>query len=353
MAEVELWTDLVKASFGALGLAMMATGPLVPTPAEFPALRTYAFVAGGLCVLWAATGRNRPLLTVLGFIALIAGLAASIVGAGRPLASNAALALDSGAAILLGAALRRPWAALPFLAVPVLVVAGGPPGWTLEHQDFAAAWERAMGCGCHWPGVPAALALLGAAIGDATARPWPRVRPSAMPVLAGSAGMLMAALVVASVMPGDWGTARLALTRVALVAGILAWVALAYHAGRRAFVVQAGAVGLLMLVGALYVDTTIRYPASFDLTLLANVLASLVPAVLAAVGVLVRQWIGSEGPDRTPTQVDVVGFLDDDAKATYAESEPLVPGAELGPHGRPDEAPTTGGTDRGSPGKGL
>lgn len=352
VAEVELWTALVKAAFGALGLAVLAIAPLAPTPAEFPALRAYVFVTGAVLLLWAASSRHRPLLALLGLIALAAGLTASIVGDGQPMASRAALALDSGAAVLLGAVARRPYMAVPFLLVPLLIVAAGPPGWGPGHQEFAEAWTAALGCECLWPGVPASLAIVGAAIGDATARPWPAVRPSAVLLVVGCLGLVMAGLVLWSIAPAAWDLARLVLARLALLAGILAWIAVAYQAGRPLFVVESGMVGLLVLVGRLYADAAIRYPGSFDLTLLATVLASLVPAVLAGLGLLVRQWIGTERPDASGLPPGMSGFFREDEKGTYTEHEPLITGG-LGPRDRPDEAGTSGGSERGSPGKGL
>lgn len=335
-APADAWTALVRCAIGALGLTLLAVGHLVPTPEAFPALRAYAFVIGALLVLVGASARHAPFLALLGFIALAAGLAASIVGNGQPAASRAALALDSGAAILLGAVGRRPWMAIPFLLVPLLIVAAGPPGWGPEQEEFADAWHAAMGCECLWPGVPAALAVVGAAIGDATARPWRTVKPSGFGPFVLAVGTMGAALVLVSVTPVAWETARLVLARMALVAGILAWMAVAYQAGRVSFVAQAGIVGLLVLVGQLYADDAIRYPESYNLTLLATVLASLVPALLAALGLLVRSWIGTEGPD--PDSKDLRPFFQEARTGEHVETrQPLHVGG-FGARDRPDEA---------------
>lgn len=337
--ESETWTALVKTAFGALGLTLLATGPLVPTPAEFPALRGYAFVLGLLLVLWAASARHRPFLAILGCVALCAGLAASIVGDGEPLASRSALALDSGAAILFGAVGRRPWMAVPFLLVPLLVVAANPAGFGLAHEEFSTSWQGAMGCECLWPGLPAALALVGAGIGEATVRPWVPPRPSAAILAIACLGLVMAAVVVRTVTPPNLEEPRLWLGRLALVAGILAGMAAAYQSGRTAYVWQAGAAGLLVLVGQIYADASI-VPIVFDTAILVSALASLVPAILVAVGLLVRQWIATDRPATAPdlgSPIDIVGFVKEERTArTVARPEPLHTGG-FGARDRPDE----------------
>jgi hypothetical protein len=343
-SESETWTALVKVAFGALGLTLLATGPQVPTPDEFPALRGYAFVVGLLLVLWAASARHRPFLAILGCIALCAGLAASIVGDGQPAASRAALALDSGAAILLGAVGRRPWMALPFLLVPLLVVAANPAGFGVSHEAFSESWQGAMGCECLWPGLPAALALVGAGIGEAAARPWVPPRPSAALLAIACTGLLMAAVVLRTVAPPSFEGARLWLGRTGLVAGILGGMALAYQSGRVAYVWQAGAAGLLLLVGQIYADASI-VPIVFDTALLATALASLVPAILVAVGLLVRQWIATDRPALAPDQgspIDIGSFVQEEhAARTVPRPEPLHTGG-FGARDRPDEASTGG-----------
>lgn len=347
-ATAEPWTAPGKAFAGALGLTVLATGPLVPSPDAFPALRGYAYAAGALLVLWAASARHRPALTILGGIALAAGLTVSLLGQAQPLASRSALALDCGAAVLLGAVARRPWVAVPFLAIPLLIVASGTAPWGVGHEEFAPAWTTAIGCDCAWlPGLPVALALVGAVLGDAVVRPWPVVRPSALVAILSAAGLMAAGLVVRSVLPPAWPAARLALGHLALVAGLLGWVALAYQAGRRSFVVQAGLAGLLVLVGALHADATLLYPQAFDAMLLVAVAASLLPAILAALGLLVRQWIGQEPPAGGPgvplalrDQVRPVAGLHVETR------QPLAVGG-FGARDRPDEFSGIGGGDGG------
>src|SRR5687768_16977606 len=120
---VEAWDSLVKASLGALGLALLAVGPLLPRNASFAYLPQYAFTVGAVLVLVAATMRLRSMLIVVGFLALTAGLTCTLVGGGEPRLNLAALALYCAAGVILGAAGRHLWMAVPFLLVPVLVVA--------------------------------------------------------------------------------------------------------------------------------------------------------------------------------------------------------------------------------------
>lgn len=338
---------MVKGVLGGIGFALVAAGPVLATPPEFPALRACVLVAGGLLVLVALTMRLRLMLVVLASLGLMAGLAATIAGHGDASANRAALALDCAAALAFGAALRRPWAAIPFLLVPLLIVTPSGTGWGPSHQAFAAAWTSSLGCeDCLWPGLPAGLALVGAAFGDLRARPWTPVRPSALPVLMGCAGVVVVTLVLASLLPGGLAFQRTVLLRAALLAGLLGWVGLSYQAGRLDFVWQAGATCLLVLVGALYADANTRYPDSFDATLLITVLASLMPALLAGVGLLVRQWIAVEARVQAPSVAAIHAartFLQEGAgtRAEHVESTPLHTGG-FGPRGRPDEAPMGG-----------
>jgi hypothetical protein len=293
---VDTWTSFVKAAMGALGFGLLAVGPLVPRHTAFPALPIYAFAAGGLLVLLAATMRLRSMLIVLACIGLSAALACTLASAQQPLLNESALALYCGSAVVVGAIGRRFWMALPFLIVPILLVVPTGAAWSSSHEAAAAAWHQALDCDCLWAGLPAALAIVGAVVGEFRVNPWPAVRPSALPVLVAAAGLLMAGLIVASVLPDSFAFARTTCLRVALLAGVLGWVALAYQVGRRSFVWDAALACLLVLGGALYVDPDTRYPDSFDTAMVVTVLASLVPAALAGFGLLVRKWIGTERP---------------------------------------------------------
>jgi hypothetical protein len=292
---IEAWTSLVLGGLGVVGLALLGVAPLLAAPAGFPALPFYAFGLGGVLVVAAATMRLRALLIVLGCLALAAGLAASVAGHGGPDASRSALAIDCGAAVILGAAARRTWMAVPFLFAPLLVVAPGPGGgWAGSRDAFAKAWVAALGGHHLWAGLPAGLAVVGAFVGSVRRYPWVPVRPSAVPLLLLCAGLGFAGLVVGSLLPDPLAFARTVCLRAALLAGVLGWVALAYQAGRFALVWQAALACLLTLAGAVFVNAGNDIVIGRALAITA--LASLLPAVLAAVGLLVRLWVGTERP---------------------------------------------------------
>src|ERR1051325_6245354 len=143
-AAVDTWSSFVRAALGALGLVLLAVAPLVPRHTAFTALPFYAFTAGGLLVLLAATMRLRSMLIVLGCIGLIAALACTLSAGADVRLNQSALALYCGTAPLWGAVARRFWMALPFLIVPLLIVVpGGDPAWSQGQPEFAAAWGAA------------------------------------------------------------------------------------------------------------------------------------------------------------------------------------------------------------------
>jgi hypothetical protein len=314
---VEAWTSLVLGGLGLTGLALLAAGPFIVAPGSFPALPLYAFTLGGLLVVAAATMRLRSLLIVFGFLGLAAGLALGLLGKGDPVTDRAALTVYCGAAVVLGAAARRTWAAVPFLLVPLLIVAPGPIGWTGSRLAFADAWTTALACACPWAGLPAALAVAGAFIGRTRERPWVPVRPSALPLLLMCAGLALAGVIVASIVPAALGFADTVALRAALIAGVLGWVALAYQAGRFALAWQTALACVLVLAGAMAVDNTTD-PLSIDAAFAATLLAALLPAILAGVGLLVRKWVGTEQPrfvqapaepSMPPRPVEAKGFF--------------------------------------------
>jgi hypothetical protein len=329
---LEAWTSLVRAGLGAVGLLLLGVAPQVAAPASFPALPLYAFVLGGVLVVAAATMRLRSLLVVLGCLALAAGLAAGLAGRGDPAANRSALSLDCAAAVILGAAARRSWVALPFLLVPLLVLAPGPAhGWASSRDAFAFAWVAAVGRHL-WAGLPAGLALAGAFIGSARDRPWVPVRPSAVPILLLCAGLLCAGLVVASLLPEALAFARTACLRAALIAGVLGWVALAYQAGRLALVWQSGLACLATLAGAMLSDAGHDYLP--DAAAGATALAALLPSLLAAFGLLLRRWIGTERPRAiTSTASDVPRPVDKGSFFAPAPAPEAVLPTPLAPSG--------------------
>lgn len=293
---VETWSSLVKASLGAFGLGLLAVAPLVPRYEAFPYLPQYAYAIGGILVLVAATMRLRSMLIVLGCLALTAGLTCTLAGGGEPRLNLAALVLYCAAAVILGAAGRHLWMAVPFLLVPVLVVAPQGPGWGTSREAFAAAWEASLG-GVHpLAGLPATLAMVGAVIGQLRLAKWVLVRPSAVPLLLLSAGLLMASLILGSLLTDVFATARTVCWRIALISAVLGWVGLSYQVGRLAFVWEAAGACLLFVAGALLLDRATQFPDAFGPTLALTVATSLVPAALAGVGLLARRWIGAERP---------------------------------------------------------
>lgn len=294
---VDAWTSLVKAFLGVAGLALLAAAPFVDAPAEFRSLPHYAYAVGGLLVVAAATMRLRSMLVVVACLAFTAGLGLALAGDPGGRRVLAALLLYGGSALLFGAVARRAWAALPFLLVPLLVVAPHGDGWAESREAFTSAWQDALGCECLLAGLPAALAVAGAALGQATRQGWPRVRPSALPLLLLCGGLVLAGLVVGTLLPA----ARLdfyqaVAWRAALLAGVLGWVAFAYQMGRVALVWQAALACLVLLAGALFLDRGTQFPEDVGATLALTVATSLVPAVLAGAGLLARSWIGTERP---------------------------------------------------------
>lgn len=295
-AAVDAWTSFVKAGLGALGLALLACAPLVPRPEAFPYLPHYAYATGGLLVLLAATMRLRSVLVVLGCLALSAGLAFTLASGEGGARNLSALGLYSAAGLVFGAVAGRFWMALPFLLVPVLLVAPGGAEWTGSRESFALAWEQALDCECLLAGLPASLAVVGGALGGFRRSGWPDVRPSAVPLLLLCAGLAMAGLVLASLLPDAFATVRLVCLRTALLAGLLGWVALAYQLGRLSLVWEAAIACLLLLAGALFLDRQTQFPEALGPTLAITVATSLMPAVLAGVGLLVRKGFGKERP---------------------------------------------------------
>jgi hypothetical protein len=339
---VETWSSLVRAALGAFGLALLAVGPLVPRDSAFHYLPQYTFVIGGALVLVSATMRLRSMLIVLGCVALTAALACTLAAGEDPDLNLAALALYSAAAVILGAAGRHLWMAVPFLLVPLLIVAPqGSADWAGSRDAFSATWEEAVGCPCLLAGLPAGMAVVGAGIGQMRDHRWRPVKPSAVPILIVSGGLLMASLVVGTLVPAQFAFVAVVCMRIALLSAVLGWIALAYQVGRVAFVWQAAAACLFILAGALFLDRHTRFPEDLGPTLGITVAASLVPAVLAGMGLLVRAWIGKERPAVPATTASLKGWDEAEQRsflisATTAPYPPPPAEPEAGPEGGPD-----------------
>ncbi|HUR26009.1 MAG TPA: hypothetical protein VM327_08375 [Candidatus Thermoplasmatota archaeon] len=348
---LEAWSSFVKASLGALGLALLAVGPLLPQDEAFHYLPQYAFAIGAAFVLVAATMRLRSMLIVLGCLALTAGLTCTLVGGGEPRLNLAALALYCAAAVVLGAAGRHIWMAVPFLLVPLLVVAPQGPGWEASREAFSQSWERALGGPYPLAGLPAALAVVGAVAGQLRVAKWVPVRPSPVPLLLLAAGLVMASLVVGSLLPDPLATVRTVCWRVALISAVLGWVGLAYQIGRLAFIWEAAAACLLFVAGALLLDRATQLHDAVGPTLAITVATSLVPAALAGVGLVARRWIGSERPATAQPTAQLRRWDDAERSAFYtaATTAPSASGQAAAPtEGKPEagapaqtEEPTT------------
>ncbi|MEA3166751.1 MAG: hypothetical protein QOJ26_1625 [Thermoplasmata archaeon] len=329
-AAVDTWDSFVKASLGSLGLALLAVGPLVPRDTGFHYLPQYTFVIGGLLVLVSATMRLRAMLIVVGCIALTAGLACTLVGGGDPQLNLAALVLYCGAAVVLGSAGRHLWMAVPFMLIPLLIVAPqGGTGWAQSREGFSMAWEVAVGGPFLLAGLPAALAVVGAVIGQLGVVKWVPVRPSAIPLLLLAGGLVLAGLVLASLLP-VYPTVQTVCMRVAIIAAVLGWIALAYQVGRLAFVWEAALACLLYLAGALFLDRATQFPDAFGPTLGITIAASLVPAVLAGVGLLARKWMGTERPVTAPATVQLKKW-DEAEKKSFFTAATTAPYVQPGP----------------------
>jgi hypothetical protein len=327
-ASVEAWTSYVKAALGALGLALLACAPFAPRSDAFPYLVHYVYAAGGVLVVVAATMRLRSLLVVLGCLALSAALTFTLVGDQDGERNLALLGLYAAAGLLMGAVVRRPWMAVPFLLVPLLVVAPHGGAWSASREGFATAWDEALECECLLAGLPAMTAVAGAAIGEFRRAGWPDLRPSALPLLILCAGLVMAGLVIGSLLPPSLATLRMVCLRVALLAGVLAWVALAYQVGRVALVWQAAVACLLLLAGALFLDRATQFPQALGPTLALTIATSLMPAALAGAGLLARQWIATERPKAVPRAAEARTAAE---RAFLAAAPPTVETGESGP----------------------
>ncbi|MFA5944673.1 MAG: hypothetical protein WC876_09430 [Candidatus Thermoplasmatota archaeon] len=348
---VDAWTSFVKAALGALGLAMLAVGPLVPRDSAFHYLPQYTFVVGGGLVIVAATMRLRSMLIVLGCVALTAGLACTLVGKGNPDLNLAALALYSAAAVILGAAGRHAWMAVPFMLVPLLIVAPqGDAGWAQSREAFAESWEAAVGCPCLLAGLPAGLAVVGAVIGQLSSTKWAPVKPSAVSVLAVAGGLVLASLIVGTLAPPQFTFLATVSMRVALLSGVLGWVALSYQVGRVAFAWQAALACLLFLIGALFLDRATQFPAAVGPTLGITIATSLVPAALAGMGLMVRKWIGKERPATPQATAALKTWSEAEQRSffTAATTAPYDPGTEAIPLAK-EPAPATPPSKPGSP----
>jgi hypothetical protein len=345
-AAVDTWTSFVKGALGALGLALLAVGPFVRVSDAFPYLGIYVYAIGAVLVLTAATMRLRSTLIVLGCLALSAALTFTLIGDTNGERNMAALVLYSAAGLVFGAVARRFWMAIPFLLVPILIVAPHGADWSQSREAFADAWIAALDCNCLLAGLPAAMAVVGGAIGEFRKKGWPDVRPSALPVLILCAGLLMAGLILASLLPDSLAFARMVCFRVALLAVVLGWVALAYQVGRMSFLWEAALACVLALAGALFLDKATQFPNAFGPTLAITVAASLVPAVLAGVGLLVRLWIGTERPRNVEATYTAKERRAVEEKSFFAPPPPMV---ETGQSGPPVAPPNGNGNGNGAP----
>src|SRR5688572_97781 len=161
--------------------------------------------------------RLRSMLIVVGCLALTAGLACTLVGQGDPDLNLSALALYCAAAVVLGAAGSHSWMAVPFLLVPLLIVAPEGGSWTQSREGFSVAWESAVGGPYLLAGLPAGLAIAGAAIRQLRIAKWVPVRPSAVPLLILCAGLVTASLIVGSLLPPQFSFVQTVCMRVALI----------------------------------------------------------------------------------------------------------------------------------------
>ncbi|MHB1260681.1 MAG: hypothetical protein ACYC2H_03085 [Thermoplasmatota archaeon] len=340
---LDTWNSMVKASLGAGGLALLAVGPLVPSGGVFPYLAQYAYALGGALVLVAATMRLRSFLIVLGCLALTAGLACTLAGNGNADLNLAAVALYSAAAVVLGAAGRHIGMAVPFVLVPILIVAPLGTSWSGSREAFSLAWEAAVGGPFLLAGLPAAMAVVGSVFGALRVKKWVPVRPSAFPLLVLAGGLVMASLIIASLMPAKYAFVQTVAVRVALISGVLGWVALAYQIGRVAFVWEAAIACLLYLAGALFLDRHTQFPDAFGPTLGITVAASLVPAALAGVGLLARKWMGQERPATVQPTAQLKTWSAEEQRAFHmaavtAPAAPM-PAAPAAPATTPSETP--------------
>jgi hypothetical protein len=274
MQTLDSGTVLGHVAVAMLGAALMALAPsLVPKDAtSYQYLPELAAVAGALLVGWAATLRMHALLAALAFVFALAAFASTLAGPGHVDVQRSSMGLLCASALLMGAAVRGPWAAPLFLFAPLAIEQVATGTWHLGRAEFSAQWASAIGCDCPVAGFPAGLAVLGGLVGFLAAERPPAPRPSAL---------------------GFWKQAAVQAAVQAMVfGGALGWIALSYQMGTWWAVLDGFLACLFILGGAAYAGQDLL-PFTLQDGLVLAAVVSLVPAALAAFGLLLRRWLAA------------------------------------------------------------
>jgi hypothetical protein len=276
-----------------LGAALLALAPsLAPKDATgFQYLAQYAAVAGALLVGWAATLRMPALLAAIAFVLCLGAFASTLAGAGHVDVQRSSIGLLCAGAILMGSAVRGPWTSPLFLFAPLAIEQVATGTWNLGREAFSAQWAGAIGCDCPVAGFPAGLAVLGGLIGRAAASELPRARPSALAPLLAAVCAMVAGAVAYTVLPASLAFWSDVAVLVMVIGGALAWIAAAYQMGTWWTVLDGFLACLFILGWAAYAGHDLVQAFAFADGLKLAIIVSLVPAALAAFGVLMRGWL--------------------------------------------------------------
>lgn len=280
-----------------LGAALLALAPsLAPKDvASFQYLPEIAAVVGALLVGWAATLRMHTLLAALSFVLCLGAFASTLAGPGHVDVQRSSMGLLCAGAILMGAAVRGPWTAPLFLFAPLAIEQVATGTWHLGRADFSAQWASAIGCDCPVAGFPAGLAVLGGLVGrwagSRAERAGQRARPSALALLLAAFCAMVAGAVASMVLPDGLGFWRDVAGMAMLLGGAFGWIALAYQLGTWWSVPDGFLATLFILGGAAYSGRDLVRVVSLPDGLVLAAVVSLVPATLAAFGILLRRWL--------------------------------------------------------------
>ncbi|HUR63830.1 MAG TPA: hypothetical protein VM241_05040 [Candidatus Thermoplasmatota archaeon] len=293
MATLDSGTVLGHLAVALLGTALMALAPsLVPKDAtSYQYLPELAAVTGALLVGWAATLRMHALLAALSFVLCAAAFASTLAGPGHVDVQRSAMGLLCAGAILMGSAVRGPWTTPLFLFAPLAIEQVATGTWNLGRAEFSAQWAAAIGCDCPVAGFPAGLAVVGGLLGRMMGSPVPAPRPSGLvPILAAFCAMVTGG-VAYTVLPDSLAFWREAAVLAMVLGGALGWVAVAYQLGTWWTVLDGFLASAFILGGAAYAGQDLVRLVSLSDGLRLALVVSLVPAALAAFGLLLRKWL--------------------------------------------------------------
>ncbi|MEA3203939.1 MAG: hypothetical protein QOI63_1619 [Thermoplasmata archaeon] len=293
METLDSGTVLGHLAVALLGTALMALAPSLGAKdaASYQYLPQLAAVVGALLVAWAATIRMHALLAALAFVFCLAAFASTLAGPGHVDVQRSSVGLLCASAILMGSAVRGPWTAPLFLFAPLAIEQVATGTWNLGRAEFSAQWASAIGCDCPVAGFPAAFAVLGGVIGRTVGERKATPRPSALAGILAAFCAVVTGGVAFTVLPDTLGFWKDAAVQAMVLGGALGWIAVAYQLGTWWSVLDGFLASLFVLGGAAYAGHDLVALFSLEDGLKLAVIVSLVPAALAAFGLLLRGWI--------------------------------------------------------------